>query len=92
MASWGLTVIISLVIALFSMLALIYLRGRDRKSYSNCFWKGFLVAFVLTALAFAALARTGCVEIPLILGLPVGLAVGSLAGLILEIIRNKKCN
>jgi hypothetical protein len=89
MSSWGLTVIISLGIALFSMGALIYLRGRNRKQYSNCFWKGFLGAFLLTALVFALLAWTGKVKSSLIFVLPVALAVGSLAGLFLEIIRNK---
>lgn len=89
MSLWGVTVIISLVIALISMLALVYLRGKNRRPYSNCFWKGFLLAFLLTAAVFAVLAWTGRVEQYMIFGLPVALAVGSLAGLILEIIKNK---
>jgi len=89
MSSWGLTVIISLGIALFSMLALVWLRGRNRKHGSNCFWKGFLGAFLLTALVFALLAWTGHVKSYLIFALPIALAAGSLAGLVMEIIRNK---
>jgi len=89
MSPWGITVIVSLAIALLSMLSLIFLRGRNRKNYSNCFWKGFFLAFVITSVVFAALASADLVKRPLILVLPVALAVGSLAGLLLEIIRNK---
>ena len=89
MSPWGITVLVSLAIALFSMLALVYIRGRDRKNYSNCFWKGFFLSFLLTTAVFAILAATGRMRHSLILALPVALAVGSVGGLVLEFIRNR---
>lgn len=81
--------IVSLVLALVSMFLLFLLHRRLKEPYSHCFWKGFFIAFLLMALIFIVLRLTGVMVQPLVLGLPVALGIGSLAGLLLEFLRNR---
>jgi hypothetical protein len=89
MTTWGLIVIISLALALLSMVLLMALHKRLKEPYSHCFWKGFFVAFVLVTLIFTALRLTGVITQPLLFGLPIALGTGSLTGLLLEFLRNR---
>jgi hypothetical protein len=92
MSIWGITVVIAVVIALFSILALLWLHRRRKEPYSHCFWKGFLAAFLGVTIIFATLRLTGVIHLAMLSGLPFAFGIGSLTGLITEIIRNKMTN
>ena len=89
MTAWGITVLVALAIALLSILALVYLRKKKGKPYSQCFWQGFLGGFLVTVGVYSLLALTGHVHWALVSGVPLALAAGSLAGLALEVTRNR---
>ena len=89
MSTWGIIVIIALATALLSILALLWLQRRQKEPYSHCFWKGFLVAFIGVTVIFVTLQLTGIIQQAMLFGLPIAFGLGSLTGLITEIIRNK---
>jgi hypothetical protein len=92
MSTWGLTVMIALAMALLSMLALLWIQKKQKEPYSNCFWKGFLVVFLLVIVVFVTLKMTGVIQKAMLYGLPIAFGAGSLAGLITEIVRNRLLN
>lgn len=88
MSPIALIVSLSLAVGLISMGLLLLLHRRNKEPYSHCFWKGFLVGFSGVALILVVLRLTGMLNMALIFGLPVAFAVGCLAGLFTEIVRN----
>lgn len=89
MSTWILIVLISLLVALLSLAVLAWIHLKAKAPYSQCFWKGFLVAFVLVTVVFVILRVTHVLPVSLVFGLPVALCMGSLTGLLAEIIRNR---
>lgn len=89
MSTWILIVLISLLVALLSLAVLAWIHMKAKAPYSQCFWKGFLVAFVLVTIVFVILRATHVLPVSLVFGLPVALCMGSLTGLLAEVIRNR---
>lgn len=90
MSTWILIVLISLLVALLSLAVLAWIHLKAKAPYSQCFWKGFLVAFVLVTIVFVILRVTHVLPVSLVFGLPVALGMGSLTGLLAEVIRNRR--
>ena len=89
MSTWGITVIVSLVVAMISMGVLFWIQQKQKEPYSYCFWKGFLVVFLIVVIIFVALKITGHIQKAMFYGLPVAFGAGSLVGLLTEIVRNR---
>jgi hypothetical protein len=89
MSPLALTVTLSLAAGLSSMILLVLLHRKNNEPYSHCFWKGFLIGFLLVAGILVALRLTEMIHMAMIFGLPIAFGAGCVTGLFSEIIRNR---
>lgn len=71
------------------MILLVLLQRKKKEPYSHCFWKGFLIGFLLMAGILVALRLAGVIHMAMIFGLPIAFGAGCVTGLVTEIIRNR---